>query len=289
MTRDSNVLNTRGRLSIIEGVKTPLAFFVLTVLIGEGGLITFAVRAEGVDRTIGIVGMIVLLLVASAAVFFLASRWPYALNPSTSGSVFPESLSFDSLVGELSTTIEQLESNAFQRVKYYQDQGDLQRLLDGLYSGLLYATGAVPTGQIEPIFYGNLMEWDGARRLLRVRYFKGLYNDEIICRSFPLGGPKQGVASEAVSSKKIQYRNEMDDELKERGESLLKAMVSIPVPMENGQALESGMIVAINIDSIQAGVFPISKKSELNVLERRAQEIASLVCRVNKLRSILKT
>ncbi len=283
MTEENRPIESGERLSIIQGVKTPLGFFVLTVLIGEGGLIAFAAKAEGLDRTIGIVGMILFLFASGAAVYLLASRRPKALSLFSGANAFSKSLSFDRIMVELSQTIETIERNAYQRAKYYRDQGDRQRLLDGLYSVALYASGAVPTGQIEPIFYGNLMEMDKLKRLLRVRYFKGPYNDEIICRKFPLEGPKQGVASEAVNLKQIQYRNEMEDEIKERGESILKAMVSIPVPIENWEELEPGMIVAINIDSLQEGVFPISRKSEMNELERRAQALASLVQRTNNL------
>ncbi|MCP3955398.1 MAG: hypothetical protein GY697_24735 [Desulfobacterales bacterium] len=284
MTDENRSLESGEKLSIIQGVKTPLGFFVLTVLIGEGGLIAFAAKADGIDRTIGIVGMILLLFASGTAVYLLAAHRPKALNLSSGKEIFSESLSFDRVMVELSQTIEVIEKNAFQRAKYYRDQGDTQRLLDGLYSAALYASGAVPTGRIEPFLYGNLMEMDNVKKALRVRYFKGPYNDEIICRMFPLQGPKQGVASEAVNSNQIQYRNEMGDELKERGESLLKAMVSIPVPIENMEELMPGMIVAINIDSIQKGVFPIPGKSELYTLEKRAKELSSLVERINNIR-----
>lgn len=62
------------KASIIAAVKTPLGFFALAVLIGETGLLAFAKEAEGAGRTIGIVGMIALLLASCAAVYFLAFR-----------------------------------------------------------------------------------------------------------------------------------------------------------------------------------------------------------------------
>jgi len=282
---DNSASDGQERTSIIGAVKTPLGFFALAVLVGEAGLLAFAAKAEGMDRTIGILGMIVLLFASGAAVYLLASRTPGALNTQSILSA-SESPSFDRVMAELSPTIKRLEDNDYTLAKYYRDQGDLQRLLDGLYSGLLYASGAVPTGRIEPRFYGNLMEWDG--KSLRVRYFKGPYNDEIILRTFSLHGPKQGVASEAVRSKTIQYRNRMEDELKERGESLLKAMVAIPIPMDNGTTLQPGAIVSINIDSVQAGIFPELRTTEWTALEGRAQSLASLVRRVNCLRNSLE-
>ena len=282
---DNSASEGQERTSIIGAVKTPLGFFALAVLVGEAGLLAFAAKAEGMDRTIGILGMIVLLFASGAAVYFLASRRSDTLNPQSILPAFAESPFFDRVMAELRPTIKRLADNDYTLAKYYRDQGDLQRLLDGLYSGLLYASGAVPTGRIESIFYGNLMEWDG--KSLRVRYFKGPYNDEIICRTFSLDGPKQGVTSEAVRSKTIQYRNKMEDELKERGESLLKAMVAIPIPMDNGTTLLPGTIVSINIDSVQAGIFPELRTTEWTALEGRAQSLASLVRRVNYLRNSL--
>ena len=65
---------SQSRASVIFAIKTPLSFFVLTVLVGEAGLLAFASSAEGVSRSIGIVGMIVLLLASIAAVYFLTFR-----------------------------------------------------------------------------------------------------------------------------------------------------------------------------------------------------------------------
>lgn len=61
---------TQSRSSTIAAVRTQLGFFVLTVLVGEAGLFVFAGSAEGVSRTIGVVGMIVLLLAALGAVYY---------------------------------------------------------------------------------------------------------------------------------------------------------------------------------------------------------------------------
>jgi hypothetical protein len=43
------------------------------------------------------------------------------------------------------------------------------------------------------------------------------------------------------------------------------------------------MSVAINIDSNQEQAFPISRKSEMTELERRAKALASLLQRINNL------
>jgi hypothetical protein len=272
---------------IINSVKTPLGFFTLVVLALQGVLIVLVAKANATDRRILIVGMIVLLLACGLAVFMLAYRKPTSAQAAGAGGPVAQPPSFDATIAVMESTITQLEQNGCQMANYYRVQGDLQRLLDGLYSGLLYVAGAVPTGKIEATLYGNLMDWDESKRALRVRYFNGPYNDEIICRAFPLDGPKQGVASKAVSTGQIQYRNEMADELKEKGESLLKAMMSIPVRIGDAGPPQAGMIAAINVDSTVAGVFPVSLRSELDPLERRARDVASLVQRVNLLRATL--
>jgi len=284
MGKKSSDHEMRERLQIIQSVKTPLAFFVLSVLVVEGLLATLLVSAEGTDKTIAIVGMLILLLGAGAAVFFLAYRKPTTLTGSSAEQRVPDALEFDRVISEMSSTIARLERDELRLAKHYLDQGDLSRLLDGLYSGLLYASSAVPTGKIEPIFYGNLMEWDKTKAALRVRYFKGPYNDEIITRTFPMEGPKQGVASAAVKTGEIQIRNLMEAELKERGEARLRAMMSIPVTPENSDGPEPGAIVAVNIDSVVENVFPHSGSADLGPVRKRAHELAEHVRRVNRLR-----
>ncbi len=71
---DNSGLDSEGRTKIIAVVKTPLAFFALAVLVGEAGLLAFAAGPDDHNRTIGIVGMIVLLLASCAAVYSLAFR-----------------------------------------------------------------------------------------------------------------------------------------------------------------------------------------------------------------------
>jgi hypothetical protein len=71
---ENRTSESQSRSSVIFAIKTPLSFFVLTVLVGEAGLLAFATSAEGVSRSIGIVGMIVLLLASIAAVYFLTFR-----------------------------------------------------------------------------------------------------------------------------------------------------------------------------------------------------------------------
>jgi hypothetical protein len=270
------------RPQVIESVKTPLGFFVLSLLVVEALLATLVVNASGRDRTIAIVGMLVLLFGAGVAVLFLAYRRPDSLSGTAVKGADLDVLQFDYVLAEISLTIDRLERDA-RLVAHYRDRGDFSRLLDGLYSALLYASSAVPTGRVDPVFYGNLMEWEEGRAALRVRYFKGPYNDEIITRVFPLTGPQQGVASAAVATGEIQTRNSMESELKERGERRLRAMMSVPVPRAAGESLENGAIVAVNIDSVVTDVFP--PKDRLGPVEQRARELAACLRRVNQLRS----
>ena len=64
----------KGRAGIIEAVKKPISFFALALLVGEAGLLAFAIDATGINQTVGIVGMILMLLFSAAAVYFLARK-----------------------------------------------------------------------------------------------------------------------------------------------------------------------------------------------------------------------
>jgi hypothetical protein len=278
---------TKERPGIIESVKTLLGFFALCVLVAESVLLALVTKAEGKERIIILVGMIVIILVSAAAVVYLSLRQRIPAESDQPKLLQTEQLqilSFEKLLSEIKPTIDKLQKNEFQLAGYYFNQGDFQRLLDGLYSNILYIAGSVPTGFINPIYYGNLMDWDQNKNSLRVRYFKGPYNDEIITRSFPLNGPKLGVVSMAVTTGKIQYFNSMESELKERGESRLKAMVSIPVETLIEETAIAGNIMAINIDSVVPNVFPTQGSEEIADFEMRANTLASLVRMVNELR-----
>jgi hypothetical protein len=128
------------------------------------------------------------------------------------------------------------------------------------------------------------MDWDPAKKSLRVRYFKGPYNDEIITRAFPIEGRQQGVASKAVTSGMLQYRNSMDRELREQGEQRLQAMVSIPV-IENAGQLSSSFIAVINIDSALKEVLPDPESREAEMIRDRGRRLVEYIRRVNALKT----
>ena len=68
------------RISIIKAVQTPLGFFVLVVLVVEAILLGIvAGLSEGIDRTITIVGMLLLIGGLVGIVAFLAYNRPEAL------------------------------------------------------------------------------------------------------------------------------------------------------------------------------------------------------------------
>jgi mannose-6-phosphate isomerase-like protein (cupin superfamily) len=241
------------------------------------------VNASGIDRTIAIIGMLLLLLITLAIVAYLAYRQPGSLMGPVVETTDLKAIEFEQISTEVSKTIECLEHDIHGRVEHYLDSGDFSRLIDGLYSALLYASSAIVTGKIDPIFYGNMFEWQDSTKSLRVRYFKGPYNDEIITRYFPLEGPNQGVASKAFHSGEIQVRNSMESELKVPGESRLRSMMSIPIGSSK-KSLENGAIVVVNIDSVKEDAFPDPSSKEFEPVQKRAREIVDYVGRVNKLR-----
>lgn len=208
----------------------------------------------------------------------------YGIQPILTGSVdgqqnLPKSYHFPTVVSEISETLQRLEADDSGLSRIYVDRGDGERLFDGLYSSLLYASSAAVTGIVDPRFYGNMMEWDVSAEQLRVRYFAGPYNDEIITRNFPIHGPGQGVASEAFKTQQIKVKNKMESELKEKGEARLYAMSSIPV--ENTQAYKSRQVVILNVDAGIADVFPVPEEWITSDVKMRFDQLAKLIARVN--------
>ena len=192
----------------------------------------------------------------------------------------PDSYKFPYIVSEISATLTGLETPEEKLIKYYHEQGDLERLFDGLYSSILYASRAAITGEIDAQFYGNLMEFDCEKMELRVRYFDGPYNDRIITRRFPIDGPKSGVAGDALNTRKVQVKNKMESELKERGEARLNAMICVPIPNINLHH-KTREIVLLNIDSGIHDVFPKTEEWSSSDVAANIEEISHLVERVN--------
>ena len=197
----------------------------------------------------------------------------------------PQTYSFDQIISEISDTVKRLEENDEVLVRFYQEKGDGQRLFDGLYSSVLYASRSVMTGTIHALYYGNLMEWNASQQQLRVRYFAGPYNDEIITRSFPIEGPSQGVASAAWKTGEIQVMNTMDSELKEKGESRLKAMMSVPIgsASNTNSRKQSRTIAVLNIDAGRENVFQHVTNEISNSIRDRISQLVTMISRINHL------
>jgi len=216
------------------------------------------------------------------ALFGLKRAGDGALERVEAEEALPESYKFSIIYTEISETVSKLEAENGRLAQWYIARGDAERLFQGLYSSLLYASTASVTGTVNSQFYGNMMEWDSLQRQLRVRFFFGPYNDEIITRKFPIEGPGQGVASEALITGKVQIKNRMESELKEKGEARLSSMVSIPVP-DFEPSRNSRQIVILNIDAGIVGVFPDLDKWTSSEMKSRIEQLRLLVSRVNKL------
>jgi hypothetical protein len=68
------------RVGLIRAVNTPLGFFVLIVLVIEAILGTVAGISSGFDRTLSLIGMLVIILALVAVVAFMAYYRPEALS-----------------------------------------------------------------------------------------------------------------------------------------------------------------------------------------------------------------
>ena len=69
-----------SRVGLIRAVNTPLGFFVLIVLVIEAILGTLAGMSSGFDRTLSLVGMLVIIFALVAVVAFMAYYRPEALS-----------------------------------------------------------------------------------------------------------------------------------------------------------------------------------------------------------------
>jgi len=197
------------------------------------------------------------------------------------GALLP-SLAFETLVQETQATLARLTDRDCELLLEYREQGDGQRLFDGLYANALYASRAALTGVVEAAFYGNLMELDAAQRQLRVRYFAGPYNDEVITRVFPLTGRGLGVATRAYNEQKVKIDNSMVDALKVQGESRLQALICVPIP-GCGAGEQSRQVVLLNIDSCLAHVFPTEEAFPADPAEPRVSQLRALLAEINAL------
>jgi hypothetical protein len=77
--------NAESRISIIEAIKTPLAFFTLVVLVVEAIMGLTIGITSGLDKSMLIVGMISLIFLLVGVVAFMAIKHPAALylyNPN---------------------------------------------------------------------------------------------------------------------------------------------------------------------------------------------------------------
>jgi hypothetical protein len=194
--------------------------------------------------------------------------------------LLPATYAFEPLASEVQGTLDRLADGT--RLHEYVNDGDAQRLFDGVYASILYASRAAIAGRVEASLYGNLMELDAAGKRLRVRYFAGPYNDEVATRSFPLAGRGEGVASTAFATQKVQVVNSMAQELKVRGEARLSAMVCVPVPGCD-PSVQSRQVVLLNIDAGVPDAFPAPQALHDHPAGSRLEQLAGLLAQTNAL------
>lgn len=193
-----------------------------------------------------------------------------------------ESLSIDQMIIEFGTILNKLEKDKGV-VAQFKERGDSSRLLDGLYSGLLYSSLALTKGHVDPLFYGNLMELDKNRNFLHLRYLSGLYNVDMIAKEYPVDGVEESVARTAFISGENQILNSTKNISMVFGQQRqLQAMMSIPI--EQSKNCGPGAIAVLNIDSAMKDVFPVKGDAEYDEFIQRAEAIKELLRRVNKLR-----
>ena len=197
-------------------------------------------------------------------------------------SVLPTSYDFDELGGEIEKTLANLVADDAVVLRAIQRDGDSRRLFDGLYSSIVFASRAAVTGSVDALFYGNLLEFKAKKERLRVRYFAGPYNEEVITRSFPVGPRGQGVGTVAFNTGKVRVVNSMKQELRVKGEARLSAMVAVPVPGVN-RDVQSRQVVVLDIDAGQPDVFPEGRALRSHPFGTRLERMAGWLAKTNSL------
>lgn len=196
----------------------------------------------------------------------------------------PESLSFDFMIKEFNEAVDELEQNNQKLLDKIVSRGDHKRMIDGLFSAVLFISRSLVTGYVDPIIYGNMMEYEEKSTSLRPKYFAGPYNHEIICRYFPIDDLRGGIAGEAFSKNEVVIANSMENQFKVKGEGRLKSMISIPI--EKREKSSGKTVVVLNIDSAVENAFPSKTSKEYPIIGERIDKITKLTQRINKIAEI---
>jgi hypothetical protein len=206
----------------------------------------------------------------------------FELHGRRAPGLLPASYEFGALAMEVQGTLHRLCADDARLLRDHERAGDAQRVFDGLYASILYASRAAISGRVDAAFYGNLMELDSPRRRVRVRFFAGPYNDAVSAREFSLDGRNDSVASRAFASQRIQVVNSMADELKVRGEARLHGMLCLPVPGCDA-SIASRQVVLLNIDAGLENAFPAPQVLRSHPAAARLEQLAGLLAQANAL------
>ncbi|HMA95691.1 MAG TPA: hypothetical protein VKP30_23540 [Polyangiaceae bacterium] len=158
------------------------------------------------------------------------------------------------------------------------EEGDGERLLDGLFAGLLEVARLALGQDIRTS--ANLTELAADFRSIRVRAFSGLYSAAVILRAFDVDGLKQGVCSEAYRTGQHQIRPDMTGEMLERGERI-RSMVSIPISLAKGAVAAPGDLATLNIETTEKGMVPPSVD---DCLRAKLDRLGAMAAKVNDIR-----
>ena len=102
-------------------------------------------------------------------------------------------------------------------------------------------------------------------------------------RSWPIEGPRQGIASKAFKTGEVQIVNSMKGELRLKGETRLNALISVPIPETGINLKNSQSIVLMHVDSGRPNVFPPPEEWPRSEIKSRLEQLAMLVVRINRL------
>lgn len=298
-TRGSSPAGAKGdlaeRVGLVKALGRRLGFFGLALLALEALMGTLIWKLPETERgpafswLMVLFGMTIVVAAVTAILGPLLSARPLpsARKPAKDSArdgddTRPLADPFESKRLMFEGILGQLESKSYRLVDGSAQHGDGERLLDGLFAGLLDLARNV-LGERQGIS-AVLTESAGSGAdisCLRVRAFSGIYGHEVILRTFGLNEMREGVCSVAYRTQETQIRSDMSDELREKGERI-KATIAIPVDATDPRP---GDLATVNIDAQADGVIPRDADDQLKA---RIGQLRNIAERLNRLQRRIK-
>lgn len=276
---DSNVV---GWAEVIRTIPGPARFCALVVLVLNALMAALVLRLSAVGSSavpsgvlLGALALLAFVLFATILIGARATTRTETAEPKSARFVRDD---FESASARFEGVLNQFAGSESSLSGLALGEGDSERLLDGLFAGLL-EVARLTLGQ-DTRTSANLTELAPDLKSIRVRAFSGLYSAAVILRAFDVDGLKQGVCSDAYRSGQHQIRPDMTGELLEKGERI-RAMVSIPIVLAKGAVAAAGDLATLNIETTEKGIVPPAVNDRLKA---KLDRLGVMAAKLNEIR-----